>query len=478
MALYCYLLLCLTFLPFYRLLAQDRIDSVSKISSKYISAVHHKAGKMEVQLDSKNQRVLALMEREDKKIKEKLYAIDSVKAKEIFESLGQQYTDLTQRISKRTSSIKHYIPELDSLGTSIRFLQQKQELLSNVKPVKAKISETLSRITNIESEFQKAYEIKSFLRNRQEYLTAQLSELGFVKELRRINKEFYYYSAQLNEYKSILKDRKKIEIKALELLSKSKAFRSFMEKNGQLASLFRLPGTPDNLIGQSSLAGLQTRAQVNTLVQQQLGAGGPNATAAFQQNLQQGQAMLNELKSKVSLIDGANPEVGMPEGFIPNPQRTKRMLDRIELGINMQTQKGSYYLPVQTDIGLSVGYKLNRKSIIGFGASYRMGWGKDIRHIRITHQGVTVRGFADYKIKGTFWITGGYEMIYQSSFRKIVELRTISAWQRSGLLGVSKVVTLKSNLLKKTKIQLLWDFLSYNQVPQTQPILFRIEYGF
>ena len=144
----------------------------------------------------------------------------------------------------------------------------------------------------------------------------------------------------------------------------------------------------------------------------------------------------------------------------------------------MQTQKGSYYLPVQTDIGLSVGYKLNRKSIIGFGASYRMGWGKDIRHIRITHQGVTVRGFADYKIKGTFWITGGYEMIYQSSFRKIVELRTISAWQRSGLLGVSKVVTLKSNLLKKTKIQLLWDFLSYNQVPQTQPILFRIEYGF
>ena len=92
--------------------------------------------------------------------------------------------------------------------------------------------------------------------------------------MKKINKEIYYYSAQIKEYKEILKDPKKIEKKALELLAKTKFFQEFMRKNSMLASLFRMPGDPNDPSSQANLAGLQTRVQVNNLIQQQIASGG------------------------------------------------------------------------------------------------------------------------------------------------------------------------------------------------------------
>ena len=150
----------------------------------------------------------------------------------------------------------------------------------------------------------------------------------------------------------------------------------------------------------------------------------------------------------------------------------------MELGTNFQNQSGDRWLPAASDFGLSMGYKLNDRSTIGVGASYRMGWGRDIRHIKISHQGVGARTFIDWKLKGSFWLTGGYEMNYRSEFRNIEVLNKLSAWQTSGLIGLSKMVSLKTKLFKKTKAQLLWDFLSYSQRPQPQSLIFRIGYNF
>jgi len=83
----------------------------------------------------------------------------------------------------------------------------------------------------------------------------------------------------------------------------------------------------------------------------------------------------------------------------------------------------------------------------------------------------------DWKIKGTFWASGGFEMNYRSAFNTIQELQDVSSWQQSGLIGLSKVVSVKSKFLKRTKAQLYWDFMSYQQVPRTQPVIFRLGYG-
>ena len=69
-------------------------------------------------------------------------------------------------------------------------------------------------------------------------------------------------------------------------------------------------------------------------------------------------------------------------------------------------------------------------------------------------------------------------MNYKSVFRNIDELKGLDAWQASGLVGLSKVVSLKTKFFKKTKLQLLWDFLSYRQVPRTPSSVFRVGYNF
>jgi hypothetical protein len=249
-----------------------------------------------------------------------------------------------------------------------------------------------------------------------------------------------------------------------------------MRKNSMLASLFRLPD-PDDPSYAANLAGLQTRAQVNNLIQQQISSGGPNAMQQFQQNMQNAQSQLQQLKNKITQSGGGSSDDFMPEGFKPNNQKTKSFFKRIEWGTNFQSQRASSLFPVTSDIGMSLGYKLNDKSVIGIGASYKLGWGSGWDHIRFSQEGAGLRSYVDWKIKGSFWLSGGFEMNYRTEFNSIEQLKELSAWQQSGLLGLSKVISIKTKFFKKTKLQLLWDFLSYQQIPRTQPIVFRLGYN-
>jgi hypothetical protein len=456
--------------------AQDSSNSLQPLSNNYFKTVSERASKLDEKLDRKSQKALEQFQKQEERIRKKLSKIDSSKAVEVFGRASEKYNSLEQKLEKGILS-KSYNASLDTILTSLKFLQQNPQWLSKGIEAKQKLKDAFGKVEDLKTKFQKAEEIKKFIKERRQYLKEQLSQLGFAKDLKRLNKQVYYFSQQINEYKSVFNDHKKAEKKALELLSKTKLFQNFLRKNSELASLFRLPGNPDDPVTQASLAGLQTRAQVNGLIQQQLSAGGPAAQAQFQQNMQQAQSQLNQLKNKLSQFGGGASDMEMPEGFKPNNQKTKGFIDRIELGTNIQSQKANGYFPVTTDLGLSIGYKLNDRSILGIGASYKMGLGKDIRHVKVSHQGAGLRSFVDWKIKGSFWVSGGYEMNYRSEFREIGILKEFNAWQRSGLVGISKIISIQSRFFKKTKLQLLWDLLSYEQVPRTRPIVFRIGYN-
>lgn len=194
--------------------------------------------------------------------------------------------------------------------------------------------------------------------------------------------------------------------------------------------------------------------------------------------MQEAQAQMQDLKSKVQQYRSGsygNGEGEMPD-FKVNEQKTKTFLQRIEWGGNMQTTKGNFYFPVTSDIGLSAGYKINDKSTIGIGASYKVGLGQSWQNINFSHQGVGLRTFIDVKLKGSLWISGGGELNYRNEFRHIDVLKDLNAWQQSALLGISR----KFKMGKKMKgnTQLLYDFLWKQQIPRTQAVVFRIGYNF
>ncbi len=443
-------------------------------TEKWSTTIGKKYSRLEGKVNASNERILdRLQERETKIYKTLLKTKDSIFASQKITEVNETYYRLRNKISNSSSNllsngIKEYLPWLDSTQTSLMLLK-KQDNSGN-------IDNSLSKVKALNQKLQYSNEIKQFTLERREQLKKQLENLGLFRDITKLNKEVFYYNQQINQYKDILKDPGKLERTVVELLSKTSIFQDFMKKNSLLASLFRMPEDQAYAGDAPELAGLQTRAQITSQIQDQISAAGANPNQYFQQNLQQAQAQLQELKSKLNNFKQGNSDDIKPEGFSPNEQKTKPFLKRLITDFNFQSQSARYSFPVTSDIGLSLGYKINDRLTAGIGTAGKIGWGSSWSNIQITYQGLALRSYVDWKFKGALWISGGYEQNYFKEIKNTRQLNTISAWQRSGLLGISKVLSVKSQLFQKTKIQLLWDFLSYYQIPASQPFKFRIGY--
>ncbi len=449
-------------------------DSLQNIPSKYYSDVDKKLSSVSDKLTRKSLKYLARFQKQEENIDARFASLNPGSAVTAVSGGASSYTSLTNSIKSNSGlagSIVSgaYNPNLDSLGASLSFLKQFNGITDKVK-------DPLKNFDELQGKLQQAGNIQAFIAERKNQIQQLLSKYttlpaGLKNEYAKLNKTAYYYSAQVQEYKAMLKDPDKMEQKAMSVLDKIPAFQKFMKENSQLGNLF---GVPSNYASTQGVQGLQTLDQVQRLISSRIGSG-PNATQMLQSQMQTAIGSLNKFKDKLNMLGGGSGDIEMPN-FKPNNQKTKPFLQRLEYGSNIQTTRGSYGFPTTSDLGLSVGYKLNNKATIGIGASYKTGWGKDIQHIHVSTQGMGLRSFAEYKIKKTFYATGGWEYNYQPV--AITPLIKVNPWQPSGLIGITKTIEVKSKVFKKTSLQLLWDFMSYYQPIKTQALKFRLGYNF
>ena len=459
-------------------------DKVINFPSKFFSRIQGKTADLDKQLTTQTDTYLAKMARREERLKKKLYKVDSAAAKNLFANSVQQYAALAQKLKtdtgSRTQSLSgEYQPYTDSLRGTLGFLQQNPTASSLSPKMQAELQSSASQLQALQAKMQDADQIKAYIQQRKQQIGQYISEhasLAMIlgSQYQGMNQDLYYYSQQVRQYKEMLNNPDEMEQKALSLLNQLPAFQSFMKNNSQLAGLFNLPanyGSPQGLVG------LQTRDQVNDLIQGQVAAGGAGGTAALQSNLQSAESQLDGFKDKLSKLGSGSGDIEMPN-FTPQQNKTKTLWKRLEYGTNFQTTRNNYYFPTVTDLGLSVGYKLTNSSTVGIGASYKIGWGNGIQHIALSSQGVGLRSFIDIKIKGSFSATGGLEYNYTTPFTAYQQISQLKYWTQSGLIGVSKTVSVKSRVFKKTKLSLLWDFFSYQQIPKTQAVIFRVGYIF
>ncbi|MDP1765258.1 MAG: hypothetical protein Q8L07_15365 [Sediminibacterium sp.] len=462
-----------------------QLDSTSKqvievninLTDKTITSINNQYKKVEEKLQNFCLNTIVRLQKQESKLRRKFYNKDSLATGSVFITANQNYEVLLQRVKNPVGdnkgvNLNEYIPRVDSLQTMFRFLDKMAGNISGLPITKIQQIHTINNtLRNMQAQLQTATNIKQLINERKQQLNELFEKHGMGKELKKINKQVYYYQAQLNEYKSLLSDPDKLAQRTISLVKDLPAFKDFMSKNSQIAQLFSIPNGYGSI---DALQGLQTRAIVQQQRSQTLAGAGGNPQQYLQQQVQQAQNELNKLKDKVNKFGGSGSDMVIPE-FKPNSQKTKSFWKRLEYGLNIQSQKTNTLLPTTTDIALTTGYKLNDKSTIGIGAGYKMGWGKNISNIHLTGQGVSLRSHLDIRLKGSIWISGGYEQNYQHEFTKIDQLKYLNAWQKSGLIGLTK----KYKVGKKNgNLQLLWDFLSYSQVPRTQALKFRIGYGF
>jgi hypothetical protein len=464
-------------------------DTLINLPVKYFNQIDSKIDKYSNRIISKTEKTLTKLSRWENKIKALLQKANPEAAERLFGNNQTTFSTLLQKIQEGKTIAENYEAKYDEyrdkLRSSVSYLQQQNysPLGDGGKP----LTETDQKLTALEDNIKNSEALEQFIKERKKKLIDQsIQYIGNSKYLQKIAKENYYYVETLRNYKELFHDEKKAEHLALTLLNKIPAFTKFIQENSMLAKLFGSPNAPSSA---ASLAGLQTRASVNALIQNQIAAGGTNAQQVMQQNFQQAQTELSKLKDKILKSGGNSSDAEIP----PRGARglkSKTFKQRLEFGTNIQTQKATNFFSNRTDIGLSLGYKLSNKSIIGIGGSFSLGLGRGWNNIRISSQGASARTFLESKIKGSFSLSGAYELNYREQLRITngvvappsgpARAGTDGGWgpQQSGLVGISKTVSVKSKLFKKTSVKLLWDFLSFQNLPRSQPIIFRVGYGF
>jgi hypothetical protein len=450
------------------------LQTVQQLPIAYLKQTEKKVKTYTDRVNAKTEKTLTKLSKWEKKIQQTLQKVNPDAANRLFAPGQMSFTKALEEYQNGRAVASNYKAGYDKyrddLTTQLNFIESQKEQFDQ-KYLNA-LKESRDAVAVLSDEEQRNAAMQNFIKERKQQLMQEaLKHLGKSKYLQKINKETYYYAETLRNYKELFNDPKKAEETALQILDKIPAFKKFMQENSMLASMFNMPGAAGNT---ANLAGLQTRASVNSLIQNQIAAGGPNAMQTVQQNLQQGQAELNKLKDKLLKAGGSNGDAEIPD-FKPNTQKTKTFLQRVEYGANFQAERGRGLLPGAMNIGLSLGYKINDKSSAGICASYRLGIGS-IDKIRFSHEGLGLRSYLDWKLKKQFFVSGGFEMNHFASFKNIAELKDANAWQSSALIGLSKKMSVKSKFMKGTKLQLLYDFLYREQVPVRQPVVFRVGY--
>lgn len=443
---------------------------------KYIDAIESTVNNTDRKLSEYSDKYLNMLSKQEQKLYEKIKRIDAVAAKLIFSEAQGKYKAFSERLHTATEMITRknnsYIPLLDSMGTSLSFLQNGK--LSGLQNLNNDVSvkEALKKISSLQTKLDEVENIKEFIKQRKEILTTQMSRFGLLKDLRKYSKQAYYYQAQLLSLKEDLNEPEKLISKSLSVLRELPAFKKFFNQHSELASLFMLSGGTENF-NPANFPGLQTSHSVKDMIQQRMGFSGLSSNGSMGQQMGSVQGQLSQLRDKINKAGGSNSDFTVPD-FKPNDQKTKGIGKRLELGTNFQTVRSNGFFPATTDLGLSIGYKMNNKATAGMGISYKVGLGDGFNKIQISHQGVGFRTFVDVKIKGNIYLSGGAELNYRTLIREFDQLKDISAWQKSALLGLTRAY--KFGNKHQGNVQMLFDFLYNTQVPKTQPVLFRVGY--
>lgn len=474
-----YTLVC-TLLMVVSATAQNTSDSANfpnkQLSKKYFDNIVSKSDKYSEQFTKQTEKYLSRLQKQEDILKQKLQKVDSIAANNIFAQSARKYQEIQEKVKSKTDKLLdgdgRYFPWLDTIRTSLKFLETSNPQLAKIAGAGGQLKETMTKLKEMERQLKEAENIKDFVRQRKQFLNEQFKKYGLGNELKKFNKEAWYYGQQLTELKQAWEDPARFERKMISLLNKIPLFQKFFQQYGELAGLFTIP--PDYA---QNMNGLQTIGMVQTQMQQRISGMGPNAQQVVQQNIQSAQADLSTLRTRIAQY-GEKGDGDMPD-FKPSNVKTKSFKNRLEYGTNFQTQRSTSFVPGTTDLGLSLGYRISDNSVAGIGTSFKIGWGQNIRNIKVSAEGLSIRSYLDVKLKGSFFISGGYEQNYRARFYNVQQLRNQpNQWSQSGLVGISKVVSLKTKLFKKTKVQLLWDFLSYTQRNTEQPIKFRVGYNF
>ena len=449
------------------------VISVTEVPVKYLTQVSVKADKYSNRITSKTVKTLTKLSKWEQKTHSLLQKADPATAERLFGVGKPTFASMLAKVREGKAVTDGYKAQYDSytdkLATGIKYLETKKDSLDKkfIKP----IGDAKQKMQQLDKDVAASEAVERMIKERKkELIDASVKLLGKSKYLKKINKETYYYTETLRNYKEIFNDSKKTEETAKAILNRIPAFKKFFEQNSQLASLFGSVPANGSTSSVPVVNGLSSRASLQQYFQTNLPAVSDPGT-----KLQQ-QMNVPEFKSELAKLSSLKPEkTGLPD-FKPNSQRAKPFGKRIEKGFDIQFGKSVNFLPATCNLAINAGYKINDNSSAGLGVSYILGLGHGWDKINLSSEGIGLRTYVKWKLAKNLDIQGGREWNYMHTFQNFRVFSKSSGWQQSALLGLNKLIPTGRKV--KGNVQVLFDFLYNKHNPVTQPVVFRAGYNF
>lgn len=451
-------------------------------TGKYFGSVQKKADEFNAKVEKHVRKSLNKLLKQERKMQRHIMKTDSFLARTLFTYSIDSLTAFRSLLQQKRGFVNKipggkYFARLDTLAQSLSFLAKHESFTEYGKELQKKWGSAMDGIKDMESNLDHIRHLQDFLSARKETLKSKLKDYPqLLRGIKNMSKEAYYLGERVNELRTVFNDPSKIESAVISVLREMPAFKEFMRQHAQLAGLFPM----SNIAGGGSQAGMPvvngipSRAAVQQAIQASAPGMGANLNSFIEQRTGQAQSALQQFKNELNEAGGMGDKE-MPD-FKPNSQRVKSFKKRLEYGFDFQFTRSNYMLPSTGDVSLLLGYKLNDKSSVGVAGVYKFGMGHGWNDIRFSNIGVGLRSYMNWKIKGSFYVQGGGEWNYNAGFRSIEQLRNSRLWQESVVAGIVK----KYRVSKKMKgnVQVLFDFLHKQHIPNTQPILFRFGCNF
>lgn len=456
------------------------ISALQAVSKKYIDDIESKTEQYANRITGKTIKTLEKLSKWENKIKSKIRILKPEVYHELFENDKLTFSYLLNQAREGKNIAvgyrKKYDAYRDKLTLNLEYINANGILKNDA--LSGHLHMLRSGIDSLNKIVDNTEQIEQLIKKRKKELISSAFEvIGKDRHLEKINKETWYYIETLKNYKKIFQEESKIEAIVKKALSEIPGFSAFIQKNSMLAKLFG----SSSITNTSLLEGLQTRSEINDIIQGKITEGGPNAHVLFSQQLKAANSKIAEIRKKIHNPAYGNGEGKLPD-FKPNFEKAKTFKQRLIFGTDIQFSQSNSLMPTTMDVSISAGYKLSNKSTIGLGAVYKLGFGS-IGDISFTNQGFGLRSFYEWKLKKNLSLSGGYEINYlaalpQNTFLAGRETSALQSWQHSALAGFSKTIKIKTKWFKETKILLVYDFLAKQHLPASQPVLFRVGYNF
>jgi hypothetical protein len=440
----------------------------SKLTKKYFKKIDKKVLILDKTTTKRTRKSFKKFQRQQHQLHKKLCKINPELADRLFSYQVDPlyYQKDPFNLSPHTrlkDGPKEYNPYLDTLKCSSSFFSKTQSDSS----MSSLAAETNKNVLNCDSKLERANKIQHYMRQRKILLNKSLKDYpSLKKDLLGIDKINYYYGQYLKEFKNRLKIESKFESLFKKGLSSNPDFSKFMSANGAISKFSKIPANWGK-----STKGLQTNADVEKMLEESTKTlSGLLSKDEIVAKVKEGTDAISKMKS--GNYGNATNAADVP-GFKPNPMKTKRFIDRLEYGTDIQFKKTSTYFPATGNFGLQIGYKFTPKFSIGTGGTYVLGLGRDWDKIHFSQEGIGIRTYSDYQLKGSIFLSAGYEKnaTMPTATQKEQGHNSFN-WYASALIGLK----IKPKVFGKATptLSLQYDFLHDEHAPSSPAFVYRV----